>query len=236
MQLRYLPLDQPLGPVPVGVFRRNCLVNISWSIVITWTNHCGWDLRIRRSGSTFRALRISQLLTSSCSVTQWTLLKKSNFCHTWCNTESLAVFEGSRFRSTQRWSSRNAAFAFPIRVSTSLFWLPSLVNEKTSGIWTSRHGAAYCCSTCCSVRLKFTQECSLDFLPPKRWLWRLSVSRMQWKFGFFLKSGLLGQFLRSDRIFYLLVLPWVTFFAIFRHSGSFLSTFPTNWWDDSYFE
>jgi len=36
---------------------------------------CSWDLSMRRSGSTFRALRISQLRLLSGSVTPWTLRK-----------------------------------------------------------------------------------------------------------------------------------------------------------------
>jgi len=57
-------------------------------------------------------------------------------------TDSFAVFESSRFVTTEQKGSHRAAFASPIRVSISLFRLPSLVNT------TPRYLNF---STCCSV-------------------------------------------------------------------------------------
>ena len=45
----------------MGVASRTCLANVSWDILDTWPNQRSWDLSIRRSGSTFRAFRNSQL-------------------------------------------------------------------------------------------------------------------------------------------------------------------------------
>ena len=43
--------------------------------------------------------------------------------------DSLALVQSSRFSTTDRWSWRITALAFPMRISNSLFYLPSLVNE-----------------------------------------------------------------------------------------------------------
>jgi len=68
-------LGRPLGRFPVGLARKTCLASISWGILDTWPNQRSWDLSIRRSGSTFRALRFSQLRTLSRSVTPLALHK-----------------------------------------------------------------------------------------------------------------------------------------------------------------
>jgi len=69
MKSRHLVLGRHLGHFPVTLASRTCLTNILWGILDTWTNQCGWVLSIRRSVSTFRALRISQLHSLSWSVT-----------------------------------------------------------------------------------------------------------------------------------------------------------------------
>ena len=43
--------------------------------------------------------------------------------------DSFALVQSSRFITTDRWSWRITALAFPMRISNSLFCLPSLVNE-----------------------------------------------------------------------------------------------------------
>ena len=43
--------------------------------------------------------------------------------------DSFALVQSSRFSTTDRWSWRITALAFPMRISKSLFCLPSLVNE-----------------------------------------------------------------------------------------------------------
>ena len=43
--------------------------------------------------------------------------------------DSFALVQSSRFSTTDRWSWRITALAFPMRISNSLFCLPSLVNE-----------------------------------------------------------------------------------------------------------
>ena len=58
--------------IHVGVARRTRLAELCWCIVVTWPNQRSSDLSIRRNGSTFWALRISQLCTFSRSVTPWT--------------------------------------------------------------------------------------------------------------------------------------------------------------------
>jgi len=69
MQLLQLGLRRPLGCSPVGFANRSCLTSPSCGILDAWPNYRGCDLSIRRSGSTFKALRISQLCTLSRSVT-----------------------------------------------------------------------------------------------------------------------------------------------------------------------
>jgi len=67
-----MALGWPLGRFPLGVASKTCLTNLSRGILNRWLNQQSWDLSIRRSCSTFRALRISQLRTLSWSVTPWT--------------------------------------------------------------------------------------------------------------------------------------------------------------------
>ena len=43
--------------------------------------------------------------------------------------DSFALVQSSRFSTTDRWSWRITELAFPMRISNSLFCLPSLVNE-----------------------------------------------------------------------------------------------------------
>jgi len=64
-----------LGRFPVGAVSRTRLSDLYWNILVTWPNHRSWDICIRRSGSTFWALRISQLRSLSRSVTPRTLRK-----------------------------------------------------------------------------------------------------------------------------------------------------------------
>jgi len=50
------------GTLSRGCSRQALRTNLSWGILVTWSNHRSWDLYIwRRSGSTFRALQISRL-------------------------------------------------------------------------------------------------------------------------------------------------------------------------------
>jgi len=60
---RHLVLGLPMGRIAVGVFTRTCLADRSWDILVMWSNHCSWDVSIRRSGSTFWVLQISYLRT-----------------------------------------------------------------------------------------------------------------------------------------------------------------------------
>jgi len=68
-QSRHLVLGQPLGRFPVGIVTSSCLAKRSWYILFTRPNFSSWDFSIRRSGSTFQALLISQLRTLSQSIT-----------------------------------------------------------------------------------------------------------------------------------------------------------------------
>jgi len=79
-------LGRPLDRFPVSLASRACLANLSWGILDTWLNQRNSDLSIRRNGSTFRALRISQVCTLLPSVTPSTLCKFpiSSAC-TWDN-------------------------------------------------------------------------------------------------------------------------------------------------------
>ena len=45
--------------------------------------------------------------------------------------DSFALVQSFRFSTTDRWSWRITALAFPMRISYSLFCLPSLVNETS---------------------------------------------------------------------------------------------------------
>ena len=107
---------------------------------------------IRRSGLTFRDLRISNLCTSSLSVIPWTLRKNAIFTacswesvisvvtqgsqpqmrietKTDLKTDSFAIFQRSCF-TTEQQSSRRNTFAFGIRVSISVP-TSELVNTAT---------------------------------------------------------------------------------------------------------
>ena len=46
--------------------------------------------------------------------------------------DSFALLLSSRFSTSDRWSWRVTALAFPMRIFNSLFYLPSLVNETPS--------------------------------------------------------------------------------------------------------
>ena len=59
----------------MGLARWTCLASLSWGILDKWPNQYICTPSIRRSGSTFKALRISQLRTLSRSVTPGTLRK-----------------------------------------------------------------------------------------------------------------------------------------------------------------
>jgi len=65
MQSLHLVLGRPLGHFPVGVVSKTCPANLSCGILVTCLNHGIFNLSIQRSGSTFGALRISQLRTLS---------------------------------------------------------------------------------------------------------------------------------------------------------------------------
>ena len=69
-------LDDPWARFHLCVASRTCLVILSWDILDTWPNQRSWDLSIRRSGSKFRALRISQLRSLSQSVFTSCTLRK----------------------------------------------------------------------------------------------------------------------------------------------------------------
>ena len=59
-EMQLLHLGRPLGRFHVGLASRACLTSLSWGILDTWPNYRSCVLSIRRSGSTFRALRIWQ--------------------------------------------------------------------------------------------------------------------------------------------------------------------------------
>ena len=91
---RHLVLE-PLDCFPADAASRTCLVNLSWAILETWSNHPAWIFRIRKFGVTFRTLRISNLCFLSRSVIPWTLRK--NPISAACSWESilLVVTRGS---------------------------------------------------------------------------------------------------------------------------------------------
>jgi len=80
----------PLARITVGAASRIFLANISWDILDTWSNQRIWDISIRRSGSTFRASRISQLHALSRSVTSWPLRK--NLISVACTWDNVLLF------------------------------------------------------------------------------------------------------------------------------------------------
>ena len=63
MKSLHLVLRWPLGRFPRDVASRSCLASLSWDILDTLPGKRYWELSIRRNGSTFRALWISQLRT-----------------------------------------------------------------------------------------------------------------------------------------------------------------------------
>ena len=69
MQSLHLVVGRPLDRFPVGLASRTCLASLSLGILDKWPNPRNYDLSIWRSGSTFRALRFSQLRSLSRSVT-----------------------------------------------------------------------------------------------------------------------------------------------------------------------
>jgi len=75
LQSSQLVLERPVDHFSVGVACMTRIANLSWGILVTWPHNRSWDLWIRKSGSTFKVLRISLLSTSSRSVTQWDLRK-----------------------------------------------------------------------------------------------------------------------------------------------------------------
>jgi len=90
MLSRHLVLCRPLGSFPMSVASMTCLANLWWDILVTWPDQRSWDLSIRKTGLTFRALWISQLRDLSRSVTPWTLRRNpvSAAC-TWDNILSV---------------------------------------------------------------------------------------------------------------------------------------------------
>ena len=72
-------LAQSLGRFPVGVVSRSCLANLLWDVLVTWPKQRSWDLSIRRSDSTVRAVRMLQLRPWSRSVTLW-IFRKNPIC------------------------------------------------------------------------------------------------------------------------------------------------------------
>ena len=66
----HIVLGQLLTCFPMGLASGACLGSLWWGIQDTWPNQRNWDLSSRRrSGSTFHALRISQLRILSRRVT-----------------------------------------------------------------------------------------------------------------------------------------------------------------------
>ena len=70
------PLSAPVRRFPEDVANKTRLSDVSWGILVTRPVPI-WDLSIRRSGSTFRFLRISQLRNLLRSVKSWTLCKNT---------------------------------------------------------------------------------------------------------------------------------------------------------------
>jgi len=65
------PLLAPAGPLSrlsEDLASRTCLASPLCGILDTWPNQCGCGLSVETSGSTFRALQISQLRTLLCNV------------------------------------------------------------------------------------------------------------------------------------------------------------------------
>ena len=73
LQLCQLVLGRFPSRFPVGVASRICFATLFWDILDTWPNQCKWNLSILKSGSIFRALRLSWLRTSSQIVRSWLL-------------------------------------------------------------------------------------------------------------------------------------------------------------------
>ena len=75
----------PIGPwTTSGPLWRGCSQHDSHCqsflvILVTWPHHRSWDLWIRKSGLTFKVLRIALLPTLSRSVTPWSLRKNPIF-------------------------------------------------------------------------------------------------------------------------------------------------------------
>ena len=59
---------------------------------------------------------------------------------------------------------------------------------------------------------------------------------MERRVGFVLKPYLVGYFLCSNRVFYILVPPKGYFFAVIRHNESFPSAYPSSSWSYNCFE
>jgi len=58
-----------------GCSQQNVPLSILWDILDTWLNQRSWDFSLRRSGSTFRTLRMLQLHTLSRSVMLYSPLR-----------------------------------------------------------------------------------------------------------------------------------------------------------------
>jgi len=154
-------LGRILGHFPVGAASRNRLTYLSWGFLVTWLNHRSWDLSVRKSSPTFRALRISQQRSLSQSVTPATFRKNPiSTAYTWDSTHSVVtnLKLGSEQRPIQKltilqclnasvlWPQNdNAAFASTMRAPNSLFCLPPFVNTTITTYLNYF-------STCCSVQ------------------------------------------------------------------------------------
>jgi len=58
------------GSLSMGVASRTYLVDLSWDILVTWSNQCSWDLSIQRSGLTwhsgFTNFTVAHFVTKCC--------------------------------------------------------------------------------------------------------------------------------------------------------------------------
>jgi len=153
-----------LGRFLMDIANKTRLANLSWNILVTWPNQRNWDLSIRRRGSAFKVLRISQLRTMLRNITPWTLLKNRIFAIcTWDSTNRrypkfVTIVEDSNkdwfknrqfcgvwklhFATMEQWSSRSTSFALPTSYQSSCsFFRHSWITISACTSWPA---AVYC--------------------------------------------------------------------------------------------
>ena len=156
MQSLHLVLGRPLGLFPAGLPTSTCLANLSWDFLDTWPRqriYCSWDFSIRRSGSTFRTLRISQLRTLSRSVTPWTHRKIPTLLLAltalWCLKLPFCYYR------TTKLTQNRLLYQFVYQSSCSASrhsWMPP------QSTWTSPLAAVDCCLLAACTALGFWRD------------------------------------------------------------------------------